>query len=1086
MVNQTSATADCQSTTLNFKGSDNDRAGGGGSNAEVDMDLYSRQLGTYGLETMSKLVKLRILISGLQGAGVETAKNLILAGPGEVTLHDETIVDWPDLGSNFYLKESHVGKVTRAQGSLENLRALNPYVKVITHASNLDENLVKQQNCVVLCNHTKEQLIYMNQLCRKHNVGFIAVGVYGLCCSVFVDFGPSFMVVDLDGEEPKQAMVEALFLVNDSTLCIRCCDDKRVTFSPGELVSLSEVEGMPLLNTNGPFVIAKVTQYSLDVELPVSLAHQLGSYVRGGIVRQVKRTQLLKFRSFEEALSLPIAEGEFALPTPDLSKFGRSEQLHVALQALMEYETIHNCIPEPRDVEASKEIYDLAVKINSKYNEQKHVEGVVYVDEVDKDVVEKVAQFAVCHMNPIATFLGGVVAQEVVKLTGKYMPIRQWLYFDAFEVLDSEMINGSDPDDYKPTGSRYDDQIILWGRQFQERLARLKIFLVGAGALGCEYLKNLAMLGCSTKDQQGLITITDMDRIEISNLNRQFLFGRGHVGQSKSVVATKIIRTMNPDINVNPIEVRVGVETEQELNDQFWDGLDVVINALDNVPSRLYVDSKCVWHLKPLLESGTLGTKGNVQVVLPNMTESYGDSRDPPEESIPLCTLRHFPNRIEHALEWARDLFQGLFHDSVQEAQKIVEDSTKTKSELASTTNPSQRRGRYESMISILTLAENPTVEGAVQLAVKQFTQLFNHSIAQLLFNFPRDHVTSKGVPFWSGPKRAPHTLEMDINDEMTKLFLTSCTKLYLATIGASLNYNEDQLLKAAVDVKIEPFETQKMSIRTGENGEDQVDEIGADDEAACVKLEDRLSELVAKLPNQKFNPIEFEKDDDTNGHIDFISAAGNLRARNYDVPESERWKAKIIAGKIIPAIATTTAMVTGLASIELLKIVSREGRKIEHFKNAFANLAISFWLLSEPVPPKKQTDCENDPVIGGPVRARPPNFTTWDRVEIKLTRSSRLKELIDALERDFKTEVSILSLHNLCLYNSFFGNAKAKLEQPIGEILDKLVADGKMTELVLQKDYVVLQACCTDDDGVDVNIPIIKCCLAGSSRATC
>ncbi len=79
--------------------------------------------------------------------------------------------------------------------------------------------------------------------------------------------------------------------------------------------------------------------------------------------------------------------------------------------------------------------------------------------------------------------------------------------------------------------------------------------------------------------------------------------------------------------------------------------------ALDNVDARLYVDSKCLFHHKPLLESGTLGTKGNTQVVVPRLTEHYGATRDPPEKSIPVCTLKNFPNKIEHTLQWARDWF---------------------------------------------------------------------------------------------------------------------------------------------------------------------------------------------------------------------------------------------------------------------------------------------------------------------------------------------------------------------------------------------------------------------------------------------
>ena len=67
--------------------------------------------------------------------------------------------------------------------------------------------------------------------------------------------------------------------------------------------------------------------------------------------------------------------------------------------------------------------------------------------------------------------------------------------------------------------------------------------------------------------------------------------------------------------------------------------------------SGLYMDRRCVYYRKPLLESGTLGTKGNIQVVLPNTTESYGSSQDPPEKTVPICTLHNFPNAIEHTLQ---------------------------------------------------------------------------------------------------------------------------------------------------------------------------------------------------------------------------------------------------------------------------------------------------------------------------------------------------------------------------------------------------------------------------------------------------
>lgn len=120
---------------------------------------------------------------------------------------------------------------------------------------------------------------------------------------------------------------------------------------------------------------------------------------------------------------------------------------------------------------------------------------------------------------------------------------------------------------------------------------------------------------------------------------------------------------------------------------------------------------------------------------------------------------------------------------------------------------------------------------------------------------------------------------------------------------------------------------------------------------------------------------IDFEKDDDTNHHVEFVAAASNLRAENYDIPQADAMKIKQIAGRIIPALATTTAVVSGLISIELYKAVERGGKTskapLERFKNGFLNLAGPFYTFSEPgkAPTKKYGDHE---------------FTLWDRLELR------------------------------------------------------------------------------------------------------
>jgi len=116
-------------------------------------------------------------------------------------------------------------------------------------------------------------------------------------------------------------------------------------------------------------------------------------------------------------------------------------------------------------------------------------------------------------------------------------------------------------------------------------------------------------------------------------------------------------------------------------------------------------------------------------------------------------------------------------------------------------------------------------------------------------------------------------------------------------------------------------------------------------------------------ITSKDVNAAEFEKDDDTNYHIDFIHAASNLRARNYSIHECTQQKTKMIAGKIIPAIATTTAMITGAVSGEIYKFVQGI-ENLEAYKNGFINLALPLFVFSEPTEVNKTKSKDFDPIL--------------------------------------------------------------------------------------------------------------------------
>ena len=377
----------------------------------------------------------------------------------------------------------------------------------------------------------------------------------------------------------------------------------------------------------------------------------------------------------------------------------------------------------------------------------------------------------------MAAMFGGFVAQEIVKFTGKYMPLKQWAHYDCFESLPAAAVSR------EPMGCRYDDQIKIYGRETQELLGNVKTFMVGAGALGCEYAKAMALMGLGC-GPNGSVTVTDNDNIEVSNLNRQFLFRQPDVGSSKSATACAKAKAMNPEFNVTTHQAYVGPETEDLFHDDFWESLDFIVNAVDNIKARLYVDRQCVWYEKPLLESGTLGTKANSQMIVPYKTQAYGDSQDPPEESIPMCTLRNFPNQIEHCIEWGRDQFNTLFCSRVQDAVEFLRGPEAFVTALRQNTTSAGVRTQLSDITQLVELKQSGDVNRVIQEARDIFNSNFDHSIRDLKALFPDDHTDSSGNPFWSGPKRSPQVVSFDATDDTHVDFVWTCANLIFANVG--------------------------------------------------------------------------------------------------------------------------------------------------------------------------------------------------------------------------------------------------------------------------------------------------------------
>ncbi|KAL7001170.1 E1 ubiquitin-activating protein, partial [Sarracenia purpurea var. burkii] len=454
----------------------------------------------------------------------------------------------------------------------------------------------------------QQKAIEFNDYCHNHkpSIAFIKAEVRGLFGSVFCDFGPEFTVFDVDGEEPHTGIIASIS--NDNPALVSCVDDERLEFQDGDLVVFSEVRGMIELNDGKPRKIKNARPYSFTLDEDTS---NFGTYEKGGIVTLVKQPKLLNFKPLREALKDPALD-KF------ISELGR--------------------FPIVGSEDDAQKLISIVSEINESLGDGK-------LDDINPKILQYFAFGARAVLNPMAAMFGGIVGQEVVKAcSGKFHPLFQFFYFDSVESLPTEPL---EPSDFRPLNCRYDSQISVFGLKLQKKLEVAKVFVVGSGALGCEFLKNLALMGVSC-NSPGKLTITDDDVIEKSNL------------------------TINPNLHIEALQNRVSPETENVFYDAFWENLGVVINALDNVNARLYVDQRCLYFQKPLLESGTLGAKCNTQMVIPHLTENYGASRDPPEKQAPMCTVHSFPHNIDHCLTWARSEFEGLLEKTPAEVNAFL------------------------------------------------------------------------------------------------------------------------------------------------------------------------------------------------------------------------------------------------------------------------------------------------------------------------------------------------------------------------------------------------------------------------------
>lgn len=373
--------------------------------------------------------------------------------------------------------------------------------------------------------------------------------------------------------------------------------------------------------------------------------------------------------------------------------------------------------------------------------------------------------------------------------------------------------------------------------------------MVGAGGIGCELLKNLVLLGIPE------IHIIDLDTIDLSNLNRQFLFGREHIKKSKAMVAKETASKFNPNVNIVAHHDNIMAE---KYNVEWFKGFDIVYNALDNLEARRHVNRICLAAKVPLIESGTAGFNGQVQVIVADKTECYDCNPKPTTKSFPVCTIRSTPSQPIHCIVWAKSyLFSQLFE--AEEEAAPLENTDEAE-------NAEERENMVREANELRELRDGLLNDEDV--GKKLVNKVFNADIERLL----------SMESMWKS-RKAP--IPVEYNGELENK---------LDELDASNVLSQDQKVWSL--------------------------------EENLVVLKNSLRRLVTRLKeSSEKNPlVSFDKDDEDT--LDFVAAAANIRSLVFSIETKSKFEVKQIAGNIIPAIATTNAIIAGVCVLQSLKLL--------------------------------------------------------------------------------------------------------------------------------------------------------------------
>ena len=936
-----------------------------------------------------------------------------------------------DLFSNFFAQKEDVDTNSRADITQRGLMEINNFAIVMIFKGELsnDFSILNEYNLVIITEIISlETAQTLNQYCRMKHIGFIYTCEFGLSSFLFTDFGDDFIIEDNNGLEPNKYYIKSISnscpgIVEIDPIKNNLGENIYLNIGTGDFVSFKDVKGMTELNDTPPRPIRVINKTKFTIEDTTKFQEFTGV----GIVEEVKVPRPAIFKPLSEAINVIYYEdviedylNEDSYLGSTASKMSNeplmddlgiisniktsqdniiineekkenipwikmfyaefeneslknlsNEKMHLAFLALHEYFNIHQDLPNFNKIKENKECIDISLKILSKAKEE-GFRWAINLCKIDKPFLDNVFKFCKFKFTPFTNYLAGIVAQEVIKFTGLYKPISQWVYFNFFNLLNiskvNDIIEKRNLTEENDKENNIEPNILnIFNEIYNEQIKDVNILIIGFNDISYEMIKLFIILGL-LDNKENKIKIVSNNKYDI----KEKLEELKHLGKKVDIPIIQEKLDLN-DNNIN----------NNYLKKDWWINSNIIIDTLpfdSNEKEKISLIKNSKENKKILISLNYSKYSANSEIFLPEIkSDNYiiEETPKPQEEKNEIKIVDDYNDEedydkyknictLDEALNWSRNYFQDNF---IKYIKYLIELINKSHSEsdmnkYIDNILSIEKENEKDFDISIklikifkklVTFKLGMNYETIVFYSMEIFEELFSKSAQKLLLKYPSDLLLKNtNKKFWSGARKEPKQIIFDINNEEHFQLVYCMTYFFCEILKLPDIKNKMKNIKQIME-KYEPKKpdsnVKKMKLKEYSYIE-KFSLIQFLKSTSQDNLDFQQLELNLENNNENFDSLE-----KMNLQLKFIILAANIKLSIFGLNQSninESISKILKINEIHPSLASTIAGITVMQLYNLINKIKEKDdeNKIEDktnktwIKNCVFNLANNTYLF--------------------------------------------------------------------------------------------------------------------------------------------